>query len=71
MSAKLVMWVIYKSPADYPGSWVLRAHDVPGGPHKNCEVCSSLEEARALIPIGLIRVNRWPEDESQIVETWM
>lgn len=69
--ATLTMWTIYRNPADCPGSWVVRAHDVPGGPREFCEVCSSLKDAHRRIPFGLVRVNRFPEDEPQIVETWM
>lgn len=71
MAAILQMYVIYRSPLDYPGSFVVRVHDVPGGPHKDCEVCNSLEEARKQIPFGLIRIARWDDDEPHIVETWM
>jgi len=65
------MWVIYKSPSDYPGSWVVREHDVPGGPRQDCDVCTSLNEARKLVPFGLIRIDRFPSDPPQLVETWM
>lgn len=68
--ATLTMWTIYWNPADYPGSWVVRAHDIPGGQREFCEVCGSLEEARKMIPRGLICVKRAPEDELQIIETW-
>jgi hypothetical protein len=69
--AVLTVWVIYKSPADYPGAWVLRAHDLPGGQRQECHVCKSLEEARGLIPAGLSRLDRHPYDDPVIYETWL
>lgn len=51
----LTVWVIYFNPTDYPGKYVLRAHDVfAGNPEPvirpTCVVRSSLEEARAACP---------------------
>jgi hypothetical protein len=51
----LTVWVIYKSPRDYPGKFVVRAQDVfRDNPEPvsrpECAVCNSLEAARAALP---------------------
>jgi len=69
--AALTIWTVYKHPRDYPTSWVLRAHDVPGGPRVECMVCNSLEEARACVPFGLVRIPRDRNDEAQVYESWL
>jgi hypothetical protein len=85
----LTVWVIYRSPRDYPGKFVLRAQDVFRGnpepvPRKECQVCDSLEEARRALPQMQMyeedgrtygaepyRLDRHPEDDPTIVETWI
>lgn len=72
----LTVWVIYRSPLDHPGKFVVRAQDVTNGnpepvPRKGCLVCDSLTEARAVVPPHLHRLDRHPDDEPSIVETWM
>jgi hypothetical protein len=73
----LTIWVIYFSPLDYPGKYVLRGQDVvPGqaGPvnQSGWLVRDTLEEARApLRQRGLYRMNRYPDDDPTIVETWI
>jgi hypothetical protein len=68
---KLTVWTIYKSPLDYPGKWVLRGHDVPGGPRLEHFVGSSLGEVRAHLPFGLFHLSRDPNDDPTIYETWL
>ena len=67
---KLTFWTVYQHPKDFPQSWVVRPHDVPGGPRVECFVCNSLLEARMFIPPGLVRLARYEDDEPQIYETW-
>jgi hypothetical protein len=67
----LTIWTVYKSPRDYPGHWVLRAHDVPGGPRADCFVSKSLEKVRAQIPMGCVRMVPQEGDDLVIFETWM
>ena len=71
----LVIYTIYENPTDYPGKFVVRKHDVIAGsstPDKlPCAVVSSLDEARKAIPEGMVNIQRLPEDEPQIVESWI
>ena len=46
----MTFWMIYDHPSDYPTKWVLRAHDVPGGPRLKLETAATLEEIRERIP---------------------
>jgi hypothetical protein len=65
------MWTVYKHPRDYPGHWVLRAHDIPGGPRADCKVSKTLDGIRKHIPPDLIRLTRYPDDDPVIFETWI
>lgn len=69
----LWMRVVYRSPADYPGRFVLRLWEVDGeGPHpRDAIVADSLDEIRASLPGGLTRIARSPDDDPVIVETWI
>ena len=70
----LSQWTIYERPTDYPVGFVVRRYDiVPGldpivGP---AWTAGSLEEARKLIPPGLLCMPRAPADQRPIVETWI
>ena len=68
---KLTIWTIYNSPSDHPGKWVLRGHDVPGGPRQEHVVADSLEHIRMAVPPGLICLMRSPEDDATIHESWI
>ena len=55
VTPSLTIWVIYRSPRDYPGQYVVRAQDVFAGnqeavPRPECAVCNTLEQARAALP---------------------
>lgn len=65
------VWTIYQNPSDYPGKWVLRAHDHPGGARAECYVCDTLNEARSFVPRGLTRLSRHLSDDPVIRETWI
>lgn len=77
MNDRLYMFTIYDDPTDHPGKFVVRRWwlDFPGGePFKDTEptaVVPTLEEARAAVPEGMYRLSRLPNDEPQIVETWI
>lgn len=79
--------IYYGAKNHPPGKWVLRAQDVsmplPGGmlaagetepgirPHEMFHECDSLEEARAKLPRGLVRMPHQEGLEDRcIVETW-
>jgi hypothetical protein len=74
MADSINIYVIHRSPRDYPGKHVVRINRVfPGrvvvGPLVG--VVDTLEEARGLVPAGLACLPRHPEDEPQIVESWL
>ncbi len=73
--AELVMYHIYHSPADYPGKFVVRKWTVaPGGglqPTQSVALASTLMGARAVIPVGMYRLEREPKDDPCIVEIWL
>jgi hypothetical protein len=69
------VFVIYEKPKDYPQGYVVRRWEVAMGSMEAQAMESArvatIEEARALIPEGLFRMDRALEDEPQIVETWI
>lgn len=70
----LAIWTVYKHPKDYPNDYVARKHTIGAfGSHPSVEMfaADTLEEIRALIPLGLVCLGRAPDDEAQIVETWL
>jgi len=69
----LIIWTVYDHPSDYPEYWVVRPcwvdrqrviHHGPG------QLAKSLEMARELVPPGLHRQGRRPNDDPVIVEVW-
>lgn len=65
----LVIWVIYKHPADYPDHYVARPWQ-GNTPADTVFKSVTLEGIRDMIPRGLYRQNRSPGDDPVIVETW-
>lgn len=73
------MWVIYgPNTLDHPGKFVARewllmtsGNTAPQQEPGQCVVVDGLDEARALVPAGLVRVPREEEDMACIVETWI
>lgn len=71
----MTIWVVYFNPSDFPGLYVLRAQR----PCSNGEIekspgaltADTLDEIRELIPPGLTRIPRFPEDDPVIVECWL
>lgn len=69
----LIVWVVYWSPSDFPGLWVLRPQwALPDGQvvvHPRPAITPRYE----LLPIpeGLVRIPRDPEDDPTIVEVWI
>lgn len=69
-------WVIYRRPTDFPNTpYVMREHlgDSKGNvkPTENFIMANSLEEIRAKVPAGAVRMDRHPKDEAQIVEWYI
>lgn len=71
----LTLWVIYDSPPDYPGSFVLRPQSVQRDgtitPSAEHWVTKTLAGARARLPLGLYNLGRQPGDSPGIVEVWI
>lgn len=68
------MFTIYERPRDYPDGYVVRAADITAGTvthDRAAPTAPTLAEARALVPPGLMRFERHPEDDAVIVETWL
>lgn len=71
---ELLFWTVYDHPLDFPEAFVVRAHRVTAGrsePTDKIFVAPTLEEVRTLVPPGLHRLNRRPDDDPKIVETWI
>lgn len=75
----LAMWTIYHRPTDHPESYVARVHEVDKGKtyatRNYIETRATelgLEILRAVfLDAGLTCIARSPQDEPQIVETWL
>jgi hypothetical protein len=71
----LDMWVLYESPDDAPGEWVVRQwFVVPGAPEPVNGVAyrsPSRRRAEAMVPEGRVFLARSPTDEPCIVGTWL
>jgi hypothetical protein len=70
----LEIWTIYEKPSDWPVGWVTRCFKIlPGGKSEPGEAffCMTLEDARKCVPPTLYRMERAPEDDPVIVETWI
>jgi hypothetical protein len=74
----LRMWTLYENPRDFPGMFVLREWAVTGNPDGEPRPLPGVFVAPRLEPLraemerrGLFRMPRNPDDEPQIVETWI
>lgn len=69
----LEMWTVYEKPKDFPQSYVARKWVIGQTPEATNEVLvgATLEEVRAKLPPGLHCMNRSPEEDPVIVETWL
>ncbi len=70
------MWVIYDHPSDYPDHYVAREHliDENGSrPTANVVQSTDLEFLRTMMltQLGLACLDRHPDDDPKIVETWV
>lgn len=70
----LTQYVVYENPRDAPGMFVVREwHIARGHPEPVAGegwVVRTVEDARALIPPGLVCLGRQPDDDVAIVEVW-
>ncbi|MHC4864630.1 MAG: hypothetical protein ACYTEX_11125 [Planctomycetota bacterium] len=70
----LEIFVIYQNPSDHPGMFVTRrwiVGDTMNAESKPMAVVETLDDARLVLPSGLIRLGRAPADDPVIVETWI
>lgn len=73
---KIIQYVVYCSPTDFPGKFAVRAWDAVGEngeptPAPEVTVVSTLDEAREAIPPHLFRLPRMEGDDPCIVEVWI
>jgi hypothetical protein len=70
----LGMWVIYDHPTDYPDRYVARRfYSGPGVILASDDLLTgdTIEELRILLPHGLTRVPRSPQDDPKVLEAWV
>lgn len=70
----LDMYVVYERPRDFPNSFVVRHWIIDGKGGKPTDwlvVGKTLDQVRQAIPGYCVRLERSPEDEPQIVESWL
>lgn len=69
------IFTIYERPLDYPIGYVVRGSTVGSGGDivvdSEAGYASTLGGARALVPLGLIRIERSPGDDPVIKEVWL
>lgn len=72
---RVYVWSVYRDPIDYPGKYVVRRFDITEIPPVPelvpWAIHDTLEQARASVPFGTVKLIRSPEDEPHIVETWL
>lgn len=71
----LNLWTIYEHPRDAPEHFVLRRWEIVGDPPapepREASKHDTLAQARAAVPLGLIRMARDEKDDLAIVETYI
>jgi hypothetical protein len=73
----ITFWVLYDHPRDYPQGYVLRAQwSKRGDPDvviadKIAWYAATLDELRAILPPGVVRMGPMPGDNPCIAEVWM
>lgn len=72
------MYGIFDKPLDQPDKFVIREYfigpattDFNGVTLGEAQYANTLEEARKLVPEGLHRLPRMPQDPRFLVETWL
>jgi hypothetical protein len=71
----LPMWVVYDHPSDFPDQYIARQHIVGIEGNKVTDRTmgsDQLEKVRAALRnLGLVRIDRSPEDDPAIMEVWL
>lgn len=76
-SDQMPIWVVYKHPSDFPDHYVVRCHRFCCKTHKTIQdkdVMLSRDYApiaQYLDAMGLVKLDRMPEDDPIILETWL
>ena len=70
MSETLELWTVYDSPIDLPGRFVARKWMLDR-PTDELLQDKTLDGLRQKLPQGLVRLERSPQDDPKIVETWV
>lgn len=65
-----ITWCIYERPKDFPEHFVVRRW-FWGTPDHCCQICETLEQARAAVPEGHYRMPPEPNDDRSIREVWI
>ena len=68
-STRFPLICVYKNPKDYPGKYIARLWDVDR-PTNIAAIAESLEEIREAKPPDMVIMQRQPQDDPVIVETW-
>jgi len=73
MDRALIMYVIYDHPRDFPRYVVRRWRTDHNGSFADLayDLARTLEQARQLIPPGLVCLDRNPDDDTAIAEVWL
>jgi hypothetical protein len=71
---QLDIWTIYDRPRDFPDCFVARCFTIGEGAIERAKyviTAPTLEEIREMIPWGLALLPRSPNDDPNIVESWI
>lgn len=74
LDSHLPIWTVCGSPMDLPGGFTARLHLVVGPrsfPTAKVLKATSLEAIRGLLPRGLTRISRHPDDDPVVIESWL
>jgi hypothetical protein len=71
---QLMIWTVYFNPKDFPGFFVARPTIIrpkTSGHVPMHLMARDLATLRTMLPGGLVRLERKPEDDPVIVEVWV
>jgi hypothetical protein len=71
MDWPITLFVVYRSPSDFPGKYVVRRWLDAVPEREPLRVCEQLDQARAAIPAGAAYIGRMREDDPAICEVWL
>jgi hypothetical protein len=75
MPDEVILWAVYRPSREFPRSYVVRRWEARTLKciDNNLPLCiaPTLEGARSVIPPGAVRVERDPNDDPAIEESWL